>query len=90
VAGGIFVSTVIGFFFAQMCWTAFLRPYRGSYKPSALPKGWKPISRSPFLIGFVLAMPFTLYQFWLFISPGLTKKEKRTSISLSPALRPFS
>jgi sec-independent protein translocase protein TatC len=29
------------------------------------------------LTGFILAMPIILHQFWLFVSPGLTKHERR-------------
>ncbi|MCZ7665923.1 MAG: twin-arginine translocase subunit TatC [Chloroflexi bacterium] len=34
--------------------------------------------------GFILAMPFILYQFWL-LSPGLTKNERRYVYLFIPA-----
>jgi len=30
-----------------------------------------------FILGFILAMPFILYQIWAFVAPGLYKHEKR-------------
>ena len=30
------------------------------------------------LAGLIVALPFMLYQLWLFVAPGLTEKEKRT------------
>jgi sec-independent protein translocase protein TatC len=30
--------------------------------------------------GFIISFPFVLYQFWLFISPALYKKEKKNSV----------
>jgi sec-independent protein translocase protein TatC len=77
VAVGIFVSTVIGFFFAQTVLDFFLRPYRGQLQTIGPTEGLETYFKVAFIIGFVLSMPFTLYQFWLFISPGLTKKEKQ-------------
>lgn len=77
VAGGIFVATVIGFFFAQNVLDALLRPYRGQLQTIGPTEGLETYFKVAFLIGFVLSMPFTLYQFWLFIEPGLSQKEKR-------------
>jgi sec-independent protein translocase protein TatC len=77
VAGGLFVSTVIGFIFAQNVLDLFLRPYQGQLQIIGPTEGLETYFKVAFLIGFALAMPFTLYQFWLFISPGLTKKERQ-------------
>jgi sec-independent protein translocase protein TatC len=77
VAGGIFVATVIGFFLAQTVLDFFLRPYRGQLQTIGPTEGLETYFKVAFLIGFVLSMPLTLYQFWLFIAPGLNKREKR-------------
>jgi sec-independent protein translocase protein TatC len=77
VAIGIFVATLLGFFLAQTVLDALLRPYRGQLQTIGPTEGLETYFKVAFLIGFVLSMPYTLYQFWLFISPGLSKKEKR-------------
>jgi sec-independent protein translocase protein TatC len=41
------------------------------------------------ITGVILAVPFWLYQFWAFISPGLHKKEKRNSIGFISVATPF-
>ena len=33
-----------------------------------------------FFSGFLLALPMTLYQLWMFVTPGLTKRERRLGI----------
>jgi sec-independent protein translocase protein TatC len=35
-------------------------------------------------IGLVLTFPFALYQIWRFVSPGLTSKEKRSTLAFIP------
>lgn len=42
-----------------------------------------------FLTGVILAAPFWLYQFWAFIAPALTRREKRNSIFFITAATPF-
>ncbi|MCL2615766.1 MAG: twin-arginine translocase subunit TatC [Dehalococcoidia bacterium] len=36
--------------------------------------------------GFIIAMPFLIYQLFAFIGPGLTKREKRFIFSIIPAI----
>lgn len=35
-------------------------------------------------VGFVLTFPFALYQIWAFVSPGLTPRERRLTLSFIP------
>ena len=77
VAVGIAVATVLGFFFAQTVLDFFLRPYRGQLQTIGPTEGLETYFKVAFLLGFVLSMPFTLYQFWRFIAPALEEKEKR-------------
>jgi sec-independent protein translocase protein TatC len=42
-----------------------------------------------FYLGFVIASPIWLYQVWAFITPGLTRKERRTSIAFVAAAVPL-
>lgn len=37
------------------------------------------------VVGLVLTFPFALYQIWAFVSPGLTPRERRLTLSFIPA-----
>jgi sec-independent protein translocase protein TatC len=36
------------------------------------------------VLGLVITFPFALYQIWAFVSPGLTEKERRVTLSFIP------
>lgn len=78
---GIIVSCiVVAYFISDLMNNIFLKPAldSGMQLQNLIPFG------QPFLYfkvilasGLILSIPFTLYQFWLFISPALYKKEKK-------------
>jgi sec-independent protein translocase protein TatC len=84
---GWLIATIVSFVFAGPLLEFLLKPYIAS---GITPDGSVPSLQtlSPtenietffkvsLLAGFVLAMPIILHQFWIFISPGLTKSERR-------------
>ena len=85
VAGGLLVCTIISFIFAEQLLDFFLRPYAGQLQTLRPTEGIETFFKVAFMAGAVLSMPLTLYQLWLFISPGLTKKEKRSVYIFIPS-----
>jgi sec-independent protein translocase protein TatC len=79
------ITTAISFFFAKQVFVILLAPL-GDVNVQAL----KPTEslgnymKVALLCGIVLAMPFLVYQIGRFISPGLTKKERRYLFLLVP------
>lgn len=45
--------------------------------------------RVAFYLGFLLSSPWWIYQFWAYIAPGLTKKEKRYTLAFAGAAIPL-
>lgn len=81
-AFGIAATTIFSLFFTNRALTFLLTPGR-----QALP-GFKPIFTEPMesfsayfeialLIGIILAMPIILYEIFAFVTPALTKRERR-------------
>ncbi len=82
--GALFVGTMIGFVFAEPLLEYLMQPYLDSVPQAAAglqtlrpTEGIETFFKVSLLFGAILAMPMVVYQFWLFISPGLTSKEKR-------------
>jgi sec-independent protein translocase protein TatC len=84
-AGALVVGTVISFIFAQKILLFLLEPYGGQLQTLRPTEGIETFFKVALVSGFILAMPVILYQFWLFISPGLTKKERRYVYIFIPA-----
>lgn len=82
-AGILFVATIISFLFAEPLLNFLLVPYANSAANGAQLQALRPTEsietffKVALLSGSILSMPFILLQFWLFISPGLTKVERR-------------
>jgi len=82
-AGAIVIGTVVGFIFAEPLLQFLLAPY-ARYSPEGAQllqtlrptEGIETFFKVALLSGFTIAMPLILYQFWLFVSPGLNKREK--------------
>jgi len=85
-AGALVVGTIISFVFAEQILLFLLEPYGGNQLQTLRPtEGIETFFKVALVSGFILAMPVILYQFWLFISPGLTKKERRYVYIFIPA-----
>jgi sec-independent protein translocase protein TatC len=83
---GIAVGCVISFIFLNRIFEFITLPMA-----NMLPQGSRLITTEPseyfmlwfkvgFLVGLLVAVPFVLYQVWLFVAPGLYSHEKRFAI----------
>lgn len=79
------IGTVISFLFAQRILLFLLEPYNSQLQTLRPTEGIETFFKVALVSGFILAMPFILGQFWLFIAPGLTKKERRYVYLFIPA-----
>lgn len=78
------VATVLSFIFAEPLLNFLMKPYSAAVPDGSAAlqtlrptEGIETFFKVALLAGAIIAMPLILYQFWLFISPGLTKDEKR-------------
>lgn len=81
-AAFVLLATIISFTFAEPLLNFLLTPYAKSATGAQLQtirptEGIETFFKVALLSGAILSMPFVLVQFWLFISPGLTQREKR-------------
>lgn len=80
---GVMIATLLSFIFAEQILNFLLSPYAASSPDGATLQTLRPTEgletffKVSLLSGGILAMPLILVQFWLFISPGLTKQERR-------------
>jgi sec-independent protein translocase protein TatC len=87
----LLAGTLISLIFAESVLTFLLRPYAASQAEGALLQTLRPTEgietyfRVSLLTGFILAMPYILYEFWHFISPGLRKHERRYIVFFIPS-----
>ena len=91
VAGGIVILTLFSFIFAERLILYLMVPYfnifgEGSGLQILSPtEGIETYFKVSILSGVVLSMPLTLYQLWIFISPGMTKRERRSVYIFIPS-----
>lgn len=82
-AASLAVTTVLSFIFAEQLLDFLLRPYAASSPLGAElqilrpTEGIETFFKVSLMAGAIISMPIILYQVWLFIAPGLTKKERR-------------
>ncbi len=82
-AGSLILTTLASFAFAEQLLTLMLEPYARTIADGAElqllgpTEGIETFFKVALLSGAVLSMPLILYQVWLFIVPGLTRKERR-------------
>jgi len=79
------IATVISFIFAQRILLFLLEPYDSQLQTLRPTEGIETFFKVALVSGLILSMPVILWQFWLFISPGLTKKERRYVYVFIPA-----
>ncbi len=76
------ITTVLSFVFAEQLLDFLLRPYASSNPLGAELQVLRPTEgietffKVSLMAGAIISMPMILYQLWLFILPGLTKKER--------------
>ena len=77
------ITTVLSFVFAEQLLDFLLQPYASSSPLGAELQVLRPTEgietffKVSLMAGAIISMPIILYQLWLFILPGLTKKERR-------------
>ncbi len=82
-AVALMTATVFSFVFAEQILNFLLQPYAAADPGGATLQTLRPTEgletffKVALLCGAIIAMPMILYQLWLFISPGLTSKERR-------------
>ncbi len=82
-AAALLAATVFSFIFAEQILNFLMIPYDNSVLGGATLQTLRPTEgietffKVALLSGAIIAMPIILYQFWLFISPGLTLKERK-------------
>jgi sec-independent protein translocase protein TatC len=86
-AVGWLIATIVSFVFAGPILQLLLQPYiasgvavddiRPELQTISPTENIETFFKVSLLTGLVLAMPIILHQFWLFVSPGLTKSERR-------------
>ncbi len=76
-AGGLVIAVVISFFFAEQLLNILIEPYGERLQTLSPTEGIQTYFRVALVAGVTIAMPWLLYQTWLFIEPGLHSHEKR-------------
>ncbi len=85
------IGSVVGFYFAPQLIT-FLKAPLNLGKPlvyTGLGDAFFINLKIAIVVGFVLAMPVLLWQLWAFISPGLTREERRMARPWAPLALAF-
>jgi sec-independent protein translocase protein TatC len=85
-----FVGLIVGFsltaYFSKDIYAYLAQPLmsvlpEGSHFIAVHPfEGWLTYLKTALVAGFFLALPYILWQVWLFVAPGLYKKEKRWAL----------
>ncbi len=76
---GFVIGVCVSFFFAQYLLDFLARPVGGVSKLQAIEitENINSLVRITMLSGFILSLPFSIYQIYSFVGPGLTGREKR-------------
>ena len=76
-AVGVAAAVIVGFFFAEEILAFLIEPYGETLQTLSPTEGIQTYFRVALFAGAILAMPWILYQSWLFIKPGLHPHEKK-------------
>lgn len=76
-AGGLILAVIVSFFFTEQLLDILIEPYGEQLQTLSPTEGIQTYFRVALVAGAMLAMPWMLYQVWLFISPGLHSHERR-------------
>jgi sec-independent protein translocase protein TatC len=77
------IGFVISYIFSKSLFEILMQPLLAAMPPeekliyTGLPEAFFTYLKVAFLAGTLLAVPVIMYQLWIFIAPGLYKKEKR-------------
>src|SRR3954454_10128076 len=94
----IVLGSIVGWFLSDPFYRALLRPITESQEANGVPTSLNfadPLSafnqrvQICIIIGVIIASPVWLNQFWAFITPGLTRKEKRYGFGFVGAALPL-
>ncbi len=78
------VTSTVAYLFKDQVTAWCMRPLYAAYPQlgklvyTNLPEAFLSYLKLSLLVGLVVAFPFLLFQMWLFVSPGLLDREKRT------------
>jgi sec-independent protein translocase protein TatC len=84
----VMVAFVIAYFFKERLFEIMVRPLTQVMGPgetliyTGLPEAFFTFLKVAFLASLLLASPVIIYQFWMFVAPGLYDKEKRLLIPI--------
>ncbi|MDY0131940.1 MAG: twin-arginine translocase subunit TatC [Desulforegulaceae bacterium] len=77
------------YFFKEKIFFFLIKPLRQALEENgqliftSLPEAFFTYIKTALFSGIIISLPFVLYQFWLFVSPGLYSKEKKAVIILT-------
>jgi sec-independent protein translocase protein TatC len=74
---GLVIGVIISFVFTEKLLNILIEPYGEELQTLSPTEGIETYFRVALIAGAALAMPWILYQLWLFIAPGLHAHEKR-------------
>ncbi|MEJ7751914.1 MAG: twin-arginine translocase subunit TatC [Candidatus Limnocylindrales bacterium] len=81
----VMVGSGVGFWLAQPIILLLLRPLPGGQvQILTVTGGFMIYLRIALVVGVLLALPVLLYQLWAFVSPGLTRRERRAAAPWLP------
>lgn len=81
----IFVATAVAYYFSEQIVGHFVSPLVSAHPDLAnlvytnLTEAFVAYLKISLLVGLVVSFPVCIYQFWMFISPGLHKNEKQVT-----------
>jgi sec-independent protein translocase protein TatC len=84
-AAGLILFTVISFPFAEILLKFLISPYGEQLQTLSPTEGIETYFKIALVAGATLAMPWILYQLWLFVAPGLHDNERRSVFVFVPS-----